>query len=100
MCSFLNALEMPEIRLLFRTGAGKVRQAIVERCGPLAGESFYSGVRASRTQDVVFGVTHFGGSKMPVMCRLPGVCTSGGFVHLWADYRFSSFAYLFLWSQR
>ena len=42
MCSFLNALGMAEIRLLFRTGAGKVRQAIVERCGPLAGESFYS----------------------------------------------------------
>ena len=38
---------MAEIRLLFRTGAGKVRQAIVERCGPLAGESFYSRVRAS-----------------------------------------------------
>ena len=42
MCSFLNALGMAEIRLLFRTGAGKVRQAIVERCGPLAGDSFYS----------------------------------------------------------
>ena len=100
MCSFLNALGMAEIRLLFRTWAGKVRQAIVERCGPLAGESFYSRVRASRPQDVVLGVRRFGGSKMPVMCRLPGVCTSGGFVHLWADYRFSSFAYLFLWSQR
>ena len=100
MCSFLNALGMAEIRLLFRTGAGKVRQAIVERCGPLAGESFYSRVRTSRPQDVVLGVRRFGGSKMPVMCRLPGVCTSGGFVHLWADYRFSSFAYLFLWSQR
>ena len=61
MCSFLNALGMAEIRLLFRTGAGKVRQAIVERCGPLAGESFYSRVRTSRPQDVVLGVRRFGG---------------------------------------
>ena len=40
---------MAEIRLLFRTGAGRVRQAIVERCGPLAGGHFIleSGLVAS-----------------------------------------------------